>query len=155
MGRSAEDPPEDSVLTENDLISEFVDDDDIVGGPPHLMYARLAKDDYAGALMVAEGILEREPDNRDALQCRDMSHAELKKAYLSRIGSIDRVPQLAVEPDGLRRRITDAHAEHILGLVDGLKPVSHIVHDSELTPLETLRVISELYLRQIVEFEDD
>ncbi len=135
--------------------ADIVDEDDIVGGPVHVMYERLAQDDYEGAQLVAEAILDREPAHQDALQCLALCDGPLRKLYLSRVGSLARVPQLARESELMLRRVADSRIKRMLELVDGLTPLGKIVDASGMTTTEALRIASELYLRQLVEFEDE
>ena len=146
------------VLTEGDLHEErisFVPEDDIVGGRVHVMYDRLTHDDYAGALMVAESILRGEPDHHDALQCSNMCQIELRKLYVARIGNLERIPQLSVESAELSQRVYDEQAAQLLHFVDGLSRIGTVVDASGLPPVEALRILSELYLRHVIEFEDE
>lgn len=133
----------------------FVSEDDIVGGRIHVLYDRLAHDDYAGGLLVADRLLAREPDNRDAQQCRDMCVTELTKLYVSRIGSLDRVPQLSVEADQIRPAVVGVPASRVLRHVNGLKTVEAIVAASRVPRVEALRQLSEAYLGELIEFADE
>jgi hypothetical protein len=132
-----------------------VPEDDIIGGRIHVMYDRLAHDDYAGALMVAESLLAREPDHHDARQCRDMCQNELGKLYLSRLGSLSRVPQLSMAPEHAILRVPDPRVDLVLSHVDGLRDLSAVVEASGMSSFEALGLLSELYLRDVIEFEDE
>lgn len=133
----------------------FVSEDDIVGGRIHVLYERLAHDDYEGALLVAQRLLAREPDNRDAQQCRDMCVTELTKLYVSRLGALDRVPQLSVEAEDIRPTVIGVSAGRVLRHVDGLRTVEAIVDGSRLPRVEALRRLSEAYLEELIEFADE
>jgi hypothetical protein len=145
-----------AVLEEGDIVhAELVDEDDIVGGPVHVMYERLAQDDYDGAMLVAEGILEHDPAHRDALQCLAICDGPLRKLYVSRVGSLDRIPQLSRGSELFAQRVADPRAHRLLELVDGLTSLSRVVDGCGLVTTEALRIASELYLLQIIEFEDE
>lgn len=156
--RSTPPPLPTTVITEqvddDDRVS-LVPEDDIVGGRLHVMYDRLAHDDYAGARLVAESLLDREPDHHDALQCLDMCHTALQKLYLSRLGELDRIPQLSIEPEQLSARVTDERALQVLQLVNGLRPLGSIADAASTSRLEALRILSELFLSHVIEFEDE
>lgn len=133
----------------------FVPEDDIEGGRLFVMFDRLKHDDYQGAFLVAQSLLAQDPVHHDALQCREMCMAELRRLYISRVGNLDRVPQLAVEPELVPRYVSDEKERHLLERVDGLNPLAAIIERSELSPLEALGLLSELYLRHVIEFEDE
>ncbi|MBK8995715.1 MAG: hypothetical protein IPM35_08205 [Myxococcales bacterium] len=124
------------VVTEVDEPEErisFVPEDDIEGGRLHVMYERLRHDDYAGAQLVAQSILEREPDNHDdARQCLEMCTVELRKLYLSRVGDLGRIPSSPSKREDLPQRVSDERATHLLQLVNGLTPLATIVEASGL-----------------------
>ncbi|MCC6662628.1 MAG: hypothetical protein IT375_02740 [Polyangiaceae bacterium] len=157
--RRATPPPlPQTIVTEHQDPEErisYVSEDDIEGGRVHVMYDRLKHDDYAGALLVAESILAREPGHHDAVQCREMCHTELRKLYLSRIGDLGRIPQLSVEPHELGHLLTDERAPRLLELVDGLTSLSIIIERAGMPALESLGLLSELFLRHVIEFEDE
>src|SRR5258708_24393665 len=56
------------------------------------MLERLAASDYSGALMAAETLLVHQPLHGDALDCAQMARSELRKLYVARLGSRDRIP---------------------------------------------------------------
>lgn len=157
--RRATPPPlPQTIVTEHEDPGErisYVSEDDIEGGRVHVMYDRLKHDDYSGALLVAESILAREPAHLDAVQCRDMCHAELRKLYLSRMGDLTRIPQLSVEPHELGHLVTDERAARLLELVDGLSSLAVIVERAAMPAIESLGLLSELFLRHVIEFEDE
>lgn len=152
-------PGQIAIVEEDDVYEprrdSVVCEDDIPGGPVHVMYERLKQEDYQGALMAAEAVLAREPDRHDAQECREQCYVALRKLYLSRIGPLHRVPQLSMEPEDVSRRISDRRAESLLAHVDGMRSIGAIVALSELPPVETLRVLSELFLREVIELADD
>lgn len=149
-------PGQVAIVEEDDVYEprrdSVVCEDDIPGHPVHVMYARLKCEDFQGALMAAEAVLAREPDRHDAHECREQCHVALRKLYLSRIGALERIPQLSIEPEDVSRRVSDRRVEGLLHHVDGLRSVADIVALSELPPVETLRILSELYLREVIEF---
>ncbi len=133
----------------------FVPEDDIEGGRLHVMYDRLKHDDYEGARLVAQSILAQEPDHHDAWQCLEMCEVELRKLYTSRVGTLDRVPQLSVEYEELTHRVSDERAAGLLERVDGLTPLRALIDQSGMSPVDALGILSELFLRHVVEFEDE
>jgi len=146
---------EPAVVEERISQTELVSEDDIVGGRVHVMYDRLTRDDWAGALLVAESLIRREPDHQDAWQCLRMCHTELRKLYVSRLGSLTRIPQLCLEPGEMGRRLRDERVAGLLTLVDGLRSLEEVLEAADMAAVEALRLLSELYLSNVLEFEDE
>jgi len=106
--------------------------------------------DFTGALVLAEGILELDTENADALlyaeHCRDV----LKQMYLSRIGGVRRVPQVAMSPEELRWLALDHRGGFLLSLVDGRCSVDEILDMSGMTDLDALRVLMQLLQQNVI-----
>ncbi|HZU81558.1 MAG TPA: hypothetical protein VE987_01520 [Polyangiaceae bacterium] len=117
------------------------------------MLERLAASDYAAALMAAEALLVHQPMHADALDCAQMARSELRKLYVARLGSLDRVAHLKVGPQGLLALPLDFGAGFLLSRVDGRSTLGEIVEHSGLPPLETLRILSELYLQRVISLD--
>jgi hypothetical protein len=114
------------------------------------MLERLAADDYAGALMVAEALLRRRPRDADALDCAEMSRTELRKLYETRLGALDRVPSIAMPRAAIAALTLDVFAGLLLSRVDGAATVQEIAFDCGLAPDHALRVLSELFLHGVI-----
>ena len=117
-----------------------------------LMFERLAASDHEGALLAATAVLAQDAHNQDALECAEMAGNELWKLFVSRLGSLDRIPRTGVRPDALPA-VLNFRAGYLLARVDGVATVGQIVEKSELPPLDALRAIAELYLQGVVTFE--
>jgi hypothetical protein len=106
--------------------------------------------DFSGALIVAEGILVEDPDNADALlyaeHCRDV----LKQMYLSRLGGLRRVPNVAVGQDQLRWLSLDHRAGFLLSLVDGRSTLDEVLDMSGMSDLEALRLLVQLLQQNVI-----
>jgi hypothetical protein len=114
------------------------------------MLERLAASDYAGALMAAETLLRRHPRDADALDCAEMSRTELRKLYGARLGSLERVPTIAMTPDALAGLTLDVFTGFLLSRIDGLTTLQEIAFGRGLVPDHALRVLSELYLQGVI-----
>ncbi len=117
------------------------------------MMARLAAGDYLGAALAAEALLEYRPRDQDALDAAQIARSELRKVYVSRLGSLDRVPQVAMGPDAIFSLALDFRAGYLLSRVDGVSTLEGIVESGCVPSLEALRILSELYLRRVISFE--
>jgi hypothetical protein len=115
-----------------------------------IVIERLAAGDYAGVLMAAEMLLVHHPRHADALAAAQMSRSELRKLYIARLGSLDRVARVAIGAEGLLALSLDFRAGILLSCVDGLASLGEIVEDCGLSQLDALRVLSELFLRNAI-----
>jgi hypothetical protein len=106
--------------------------------------------DFSGALVLAEGILEQDPENGDAMlyaeHCRDV----LKQMYISRLGGVRRVPQIGVSPEQLRWLSLDHRAGFLLSLVDGQSTVDEVLDMSGMPDLEALRLLVQLLQQNVI-----
>jgi hypothetical protein len=106
--------------------------------------------DFSGALIMAEGILEHDPESVDALlyaeHCRDV----LKQMYISRLGGVGRVPQVAVSDEQLRWLSIDHRAGFLLSLVDGHSSFEEVLDMSGMPPIDALRLLLELLQQNVI-----
>ena len=116
------------------------------------MLERLAGGDYAGALLAAEALLVHQPGHGDALDCAQMARSEMRKVYVSRLGSLERVPQLAMATPGLLALSLDFRAGLLLARIDGRRSLEELVESSGIPPIEALRILSELHLVRAIAF---
>lgn len=118
------------------------------------MLERLAAGDYAGAIMAAEALLEYRPRDRDAIDAAQIAKTELRKVYVARLGSIERVPRIAMGPDAIFALTSlDFRAGFLLSRVDGFASIYEIVEGASIPSLEALRILSELYLKRVIAFD--
>jgi hypothetical protein len=118
------------------------------------MIERLAASDYAGVLIAAEALLEHQPNHADALDSAQIARSELAKLYQGRLGSLERVPRVVMGPEGLLALSLDFGAGLLLSRVNGTATLGGIVEACGLPKLEALRILSELFLRRAIGFED-
>lgn len=119
-------------------------------GPVGEMKDRYAMGDFSGALVVAEGILESNPEDleapRYAQSCRDV----LTQMYSARLGSLDQVVTIAVPSDQVRWLTLDHRAGFLLSLVDGGSTVDQILDISGMTRLDALRIMYQLLDQRVI-----
>ncbi|MFO0637668.1 MAG: hypothetical protein U0183_00550 [Polyangiaceae bacterium] len=111
---------------------------------------RFSMGDYTGAMEIAEELLSRDPDHSDARECIERSRAALRAAYTAKLGSLDRVPVLAIAREQLRWLTIDHRAGFILSHVDGMSNLEEIVDVSGMPELDALRILSELVEQRII-----
>jgi hypothetical protein len=117
------------------------------------MIERLAASDYQGVLLAADALLEHQPNHADALDCAQIARSELAKLYLQRLGPMQRVPRVAMSTEALLTLRLDFGAGLLLSHVDGRTCVGDLVEQSGLPRLDTLRSLSELFLRRAIVFD--
>jgi hypothetical protein len=118
------------------------------------MLERLAAGDYVGALTAADALLVRQPRHGDALDCAQIARSELRKLYVARLGSLERVPHLTMGPPGLLALPLDFGAGFVLSRIDEVAALGDIVSRCGLPPLDALRILSELYLQRVIDLDE-
>ncbi|HEY8038917.1 MAG TPA: hypothetical protein VIF15_03955 [Polyangiaceae bacterium] len=120
------------------------------------MLERLAAGDYLGAVLAAEALLEYRPRDQDALDCAQIAGSELRKLYAGRLGSLDRVPHVAMGPEALFAvQALDFRAGFLLARVDGQASLNDIIASAGIPSLDALRIASEMLLKRVIAFDDD
>jgi hypothetical protein len=115
------------------------------------MLERLAGSDYLGALISAEALLETHPLHQDALDTAQIARCELLRLYAARLGSLERVPRVAMGQSALfSMQLVDFRAGLLLARVDGRNTLRQIADQSGMPAHEALRVLSELYLHRVI-----
>jgi hypothetical protein len=111
---------------------------------------RYAMGDFSGALVIAEGILESNPEDleapRYAQSCRDV----LTQMYSARLGSLDQIVAVAVPSDQIRWLTLDHRAGFLLSLIDGGSTVDQILDISGMTRLDALRIMYQLLDQRVI-----
>ena len=119
-------------------------------GPLGDMKDRYAMGDFSGALVIAESILEANPEDleapRYAQSCRDV----LIQMYSARLGSLDQVVAVAVPSDQIRWLTLDHRAGFLLSLIDGGITVDQILDISGMTRLDALRIMYQLLDQRVI-----
>jgi hypothetical protein len=114
------------------------------------MKDRYAMGDFTGALVIAEGILDSNPEDleapRYAQSCRDV----LTQMYSARLGSLDQVARVAVPSDQIRWLTLDHRAGFLLSLIDGGSTVDQILDISGMTRLDALRIMYQLLDQRVI-----
>ena len=139
----------------DDPVLEIVGDAEAASLDP-LDEARVlvASGDEAGALAVAEGILRKDPSNFVARMVAEECHRVLVSRYSKRLGSVRRIPQIAMSPEQLGKLSLDHRVGFLLALVDGASPIETILDISAMPAPDVLRIFVELYERGVIAFRE-
>lgn len=122
--------------------------------PRQEMHERLDVGDFTAALTMAETMLEVDPDDQDALHVAEVCRAKLKAIYINRLGSLNKIPILAVHPSNLRSLSLDHRSGFLLSLIDGMSSIEEIIDIAAMSPLEALRTLYALLTQHVIALRD-
>jgi len=122
--------------------------------PRQEMHERLDVGDFTAALSTAETMLEVDPDDQDAMHVAEVCRAKLKAIYIGRLGSLDKIPVLAVQRVNVRGLSLDHRSGFLLSMVDGMSSIEEIIDIAGMPPLEALRTLYNLVTQQIITLRD-
>src|SRR5262245_55560813 len=114
------------------------------------MRDRYATGDYAGALVIAESVLEANPADSDAERVATSCREVLIGMYVARLGSLKRVATLAIPTDEIRWLSLDHRAGFLLSLVDGISSIEEILDISGMSRLDALRIVCVLLDQRVI-----
>jgi hypothetical protein len=100
--------------------------------------------DFSGALVAAEMVLARDPEDASARQYAAACRERLEQFYVARIGSLTRVPIVSVRDVDLRWLGLDHRAGFLLSRIDGQASLEEVLDVSGMPRLEALRTLVEL-----------
>jgi len=100
--------------------------------------------DFTGALRAAELWLGTDPENSEAAEYAANCRVHLEKFYQSRLGSFERVVEVAVAQSEIRWLGLDHRAGFFLSRVDGMTTVDELLDLSGMPRLESLKTLVEL-----------
>jgi hypothetical protein len=117
------------------------------------MKDRYATGDFTGALVIAESILESDPDDLEAKRYAESCREVLTQMYASRLGSLDQVVVMAIPADQVRWLSLDHRAGFLLSLVDGASSVEELLDISGMPRLDALRLLFTLLEQRVIALE--
>jgi hypothetical protein len=118
------------------------------------MRERLSLGDYTGAFEMAELLLAEDPDDVEAAECAESCREVLEGMYAARLGPLDRIPTVIVQPTQLRWLSIDHRAGFVLSLIDGSSTLEMILDVSGMAKLDALRILHELLQAKIVSLKN-
>jgi hypothetical protein len=116
------------------------------------MQDRFSLGDYSGSLIIAESLLSDDPMHAEARKYAENCKNILEQMYTARLGSLDRVPFVAVPLEQLRWLSIDHRAGFVLSHVDGVSTLEQILDVSGMPLLDTLRILYELVQHRVISF---
>ena len=114
------------------------------------MQDRYAVGDFTGALVVAESILDTNPDDEVARRYAQSCREVLTQMYAARIGPMDQVAVVAVPADQITWLSLDHRAGFLLSLVDGVSSIEEILDISGMSRLDALRIMYTLVQQNVI-----
>jgi hypothetical protein len=106
--------------------------------------------DFTGALALATKILEDEPEHVDAQLYADHCRDTLKQMYVSTLGGLRKIPQLAVSPDQLRWLALDHRAGFLLAQLDGRSTLEELLDVCGMPPFDAMRLLVQLLQQNVI-----
>ena len=106
--------------------------------------------DFTGALELANSILEEQPEHVDAQLYADHCKDTLKQMYISNLGGLRKVPQLAVSPEQLRWLALDHRAGFLLSQLDGRSTFEELLDVCGMPPFDAIRLLVQLLQQNVI-----
>jgi len=113
----------------------------------------VALNDFSGALELLNKVLDRKPNDKDALQLYDVCEQNLTLMYESKIGAMDARPRTAIPPDEIIWLNLDPRAGFVLAQIDGEVSFDDLYAICGLKRLDTARILCELLEQGVVQVE--
>lgn len=113
-------------------------------------HVKLARGNYAAALVLAEQALALEPEDFEAEHCVQRCHQHLRALYVARIGDLTQVPNLRMTMAELCELSLDARAFFLLSRIDGQLTLEELIDISGMQELEAMRYLHEFLLMDVI-----
>ncbi len=117
------------------------------------MKDRYAMGDFTGALVIAESILESDPEDPEARRYVQSCREVLMQMYAARLGQLDQRVIVAIPPDQIRWLSLDHRAGFLLSLIDGSSSIEEILDVCGMTRLDALRILYNLLEQRVIALE--
>lgn len=108
-------------------------------------------DNFTGTLELARQILRHVPEHPEAKSAYERSQSRLSTMYGSRIGRLDAVPRVRVQPREVIWLDLDHRAGFVLSQVDGQSTFEDILDLTGMERLETMRILADLVGKGIID----
>ncbi len=113
---------------------------------------RFAALDYLGALHLAETLINDPLHAQESEQIAEVCRATLQARYVESIGSLSRVPVIAVPLSIIRELPIDNRAGFVLSRIDGISSLEMILDMCGMPQLDALRIVYELVQNGALDF---
>ena len=107
----------------------------------------LSLDDHTAAVELLERAGRLAPDHPGVQQLRARSEATLMDMLVSKLGDLQRRPQLRLEPDEIIWLNLDHRAGFVLAQIDGTMTFEELFAVSGMSRLDTARILAQLVAR--------
>ena len=112
-----------------------------------------AREFLRSALELLNKILERKPNDRDAMQMHDLCEHNLTLMFESKLGSMDSRPRVAIPPDEVIWLNLDPRAGFVLAQIDGEVSFEDLYAICGLKRLDTARILCQLLEEGVVQVQ--
>ena len=109
--------------------------------------------DYPAALALAEHLASLDPADGSARDFAEECRRMLERAYAARLGSLDRVPVLAVTLQELLNRPLDPQAGFLLSRIDGVSTLESLLDVCAMPRLDALRLVMQLVEEEVLRLD--
>jgi hypothetical protein len=113
----------------------------------------VALNDFSGALELLTKIVERKPNDREALQMYELCEHNLTLMYESKLGSMGSRPRMAIPPDEVIWLNLDPRAGFVLAQIDGEVSFDDLYAICGLKRLDTARILCQLLEEGVVQVQ--
>ncbi|MEP7125627.1 MAG: hypothetical protein ABJE95_32150 [Byssovorax sp.] len=111
--------------------------------------------DFRSALVMAEALLEAEPELAEARACAVTCRETLSKKYLSRLGGLAKILRVAMPPDEIRWLSLDHKAGFLLSCIDGTSSIEEVLDVACMQQFEAIRILHDFRELGVIEILAD
>jgi hypothetical protein len=111
---------------------------------------RYATGDFSGALVLAEALLEGNPEHAEALRYANKCRDVLMQMYAARLGPLDQVVTMSIPSEQIRWLSLDHRSGFLLSLVDGVCSLEELLDISGMPRLDALRIMYGLFQERVI-----
>lgn len=111
--------------------------------------------DFRSALVMAEALLEADPEHVEAKACAASCREMLSKKYLTRLGGLTRIPRVAMMPEEIRWLSLDHKAGFLLSCIDGTSSIEEVLDVACMQEFEAIRILHDFRELGVIEILPD
>jgi hypothetical protein len=111
--------------------------------------------DFRSALVMAEALLEVEPDHAQAKACLATCRETLTKKYLGRLGGLAKILRVAMPQDEIRWLSLDHKAGFLLSCIDGTSSIEEVLDVACMQQFEAIRILHDFRELGVIEILPD
>ena len=111
--------------------------------------------DFRSALVMAEALLEADPEHVEARACAASCREMLSKKYLGRLGGLARIPRVAMVPEEIRWLSLDHKAGFLLSCIDGTSSIEEVLDVACMHEFEAIRILHDFRELGVIEILPD